>query len=192
MNEGNFQPGPDLQRAHDDDVAGHRAPGTTRWSRWAVVIPAATLLLGFALGAIVMGAGGTSRPPAATVSVPSNQSAPSEAADQSAVVIPQACVRAAESLQRSTAVLRKGVASLRDFRGHELVDALNELEDLDAQARKQAEACTAVKVTTSSSEPTSNTEQDIDTASPDATATPSDEPSPSGAPSSAAGSRRSQ
>ena len=174
---------------------GHRAPVATRWSRWAVLVPAAALLLGFALGAALMGVGprGPGRPPAAEVSAPVTPSTTISDADESAVVVPRACVRAAESVQEAATVLRAGVASLRDFHGRELVEALNNLEDLEMQAREQAAACTAADVVTSPEEATSpSAGGDVETTTSDATETPVPGPSPISTPSSTPKPRRSR
>lgn len=115
-------------------------------SWWFVVVPAITLLVGLVLGGLIVGVAhdGSKSPdvgPSATPT-PADPSASSDVA----VVVPQECLQAAETVQRATELIRDGVAAIRDFRPDELITLLDQLEDLDAEAREQAAACSEVEV----------------------------------------------
>lgn len=172
------------------DPAGHRAPVATRWSVWAVAVPVAALLLGFVAGFALTRPDVTSRSgddPETSGTAPSTAAEPAEPA----VVVPEACVRAAGAVEEATSILRQGVAALRDLRTGELRDQLNELEDLEARARDQAAACTAVDVVTSSGR--SAASPDLEPATtPSATAPPRDEQVPTASPDSSPRPRRSR
>lgn len=118
------------------------------WRSLAVVAPAVALVVGLVIGGVVVGAGetsGSSRPsPTATVTV---TDAAEPTPSDTSVVIPQACLDAAETVEEATDVLRDGVGAVRGFRRSELVDLLNRLEDLETQARDEATTCSEVEVT---------------------------------------------
>ncbi len=115
--------------------------------RWAVVLaPAGALVVGLLLGGLVVGvAGGGDSSPGATPTPTSQPSSSAPSAD-TAVVVPQECVQAAETVRRASQLLRDNIAAIRDFKAQQIVDLLNQLEDLDGQARRQADACSEISV----------------------------------------------
>lgn len=124
---------------------GARPPTTPWWRSLTVVAPAVALVVGLVLGGLVAGAGersGSSRPaPTVTVTAPSATST-----SDTSVVVPQECLAAAETVEEATQVLQEGVGAVRDFRRDALIELLDRLEDLEAQAREQAATCSEVEV----------------------------------------------
>ncbi|CAN5436467.1 hypothetical protein BH18ACT8_BH18ACT8_09680 [soil metagenome] len=112
-----------------------------------LAVPAATFLIGLVLGGVVVGVGtdGDDSSLEPTVTTPPADAAGSPTASVT-VVVPEACIQAAETVNQATALIRDGVSSIRDFQPEQLVDLLNQLEDLDAQARAQAQECSKVDV----------------------------------------------
>jgi len=115
---------------------------------WFAVVPALTLIVGLVLGGLIVGVAGDD--PAADPS-PTDAPTTPEASPSGdvTVAVPQECVAAADTVQQATGLIRDGVAAVRDFRPEELIDLINELEDLEALAREQAAACSAVDVSQS-------------------------------------------
>ena len=62
------------------------------------------------------------------------------------VVVPQECLDAAATVEEATEVLRNGVGAVEDCDRQSILDMLNRLEDLEAQAREQADRCSDVDV----------------------------------------------
>jgi len=131
------------QSGRDDQQRSSRGPW---WSSASVLAPVVALIIGLVLGAVVVGAGQSSRSPedAETVTVTPS---PDATGNDTAVVVPQECVQAAETLEEATDRLREVVGAVRDFSRDRLVELLNELEDLEAQAREEAVACSEVDIT---------------------------------------------
>lgn len=131
--------------------AGSRRPAP----RWFFVVPAAALLVGLLLGGLVVGVALDRPPTGAGGGSPVPEGAPGAtgSADPSAspdtVAVPLECLEAAESVQEATSLIRDGATAIREFRPQELLDLLDELEDLDQQAREQAAACQDIELTAS-------------------------------------------
>ncbi len=114
----------------------------------ARLVPAATFLLGLAVGGLVVGVGldGDGSPAAE-----SETSAPSPADEESTpsdltVVVPAACEQAAESVREAAGLLRRAAESVRDFNPDELVAVLDELETVEPQVQELADRCAAVDI----------------------------------------------
>ena len=114
-------------------------------SRWVVALPAIALVAGIALGALVVGVA-TDNDDTPTRDDEPTPSA-TESGDSTAVIVPDACRQAAASVAEATDLLRDAVSDIRNFRAEEILDLLNQLEDLDTQAREQAALCTDIEVT---------------------------------------------
>lgn len=115
-------------------------------SRWVVALPAIALVVGIALGALVVGVAtdnGDDTPDRDDEPTPS--AAASE--DSTAVIVPDACRQAAASVAEATNLIRDAVSDIRNFRAEEILDLLDQLEDLDNQARDQAALCSDIEVT---------------------------------------------
>lgn len=122
-------------------------PQPQRGGWWFAVIPALTLLVGLVLGGLIVGVTDVGSAPGSkptTISTPSP--ADPSASEDVAVVVPQECLEAAETVQEATELIRDGASAIREFRPDELITLLDELEDLDAVAREQATACEEVDV----------------------------------------------
>lgn len=145
---------------NDEDTSGRSgartdvdAPGSAPWWRsWAVLGPVVALVVGLVLGGVIVGAGESVRSPGSTPTATVTETA-DPSPDDTSITIPQECLDAAETVEAATNVLRRGVAAVRDFRRQELVDLLNELEDLEAQARDEAATCSDVEVTSPTESP---------------------------------------
>ncbi|MDQ3484475.1 MAG: hypothetical protein M3445_03560 [Actinomycetota bacterium] len=121
------------------------APRSGPLSRWVVAAPAIALLVGLVLGGLVVGVASTeSDSDSADDTVPSPSA--STSAPGTSVVVPDSCLQSAETVAEATALIRNGVGAIRDFRPEEILDLLDELEDLDAQAREQAAMCADVEI----------------------------------------------
>ena len=128
-------------------------PGGGTRSGWFVALPALTLLLGLVLGALIAGVAVdgplTGEDPS---SDPTSTESPSPEPDETSptgdieVVVPQECLEAADTVEEATKVLRDGVGAIEDFEREPLLDVLNRLEDLEAEAREQADRCSDVDV----------------------------------------------
>lgn len=136
---------------------GQAAPQPGRsGSLWSVLAPAAALLLGLVLGGVLVGvvnddAGDDpGAEPQPTSSPTVGEISPSESA--TLIVVPNECLEAAESVEEALQLVERGAAALRDFQSNELRELLRELEELDARARAQAEACQEVDTQQSPSE----------------------------------------
>jgi|GEM_PF-4914294 len=115
-------------------------------SRWVVAAPSITLVLGMLLGGslVWLTTNNGDGPEAGDEPTDTTDSPPEPG---TAVVVPDACLEAAESVREATELIRDGVDDVRAFRAEAIIDMLNDLEDLDAQARAQAETCAEVEVT---------------------------------------------
>lgn len=127
-------------------TAGANPPdGPRPLSRWVVALPAIALVVGIALGALVVGVA-TDNPDTPDRADEPTPSA-SESGDSTAIIVPDACRQAAASVAEATNLLRDAVSDIRNFRAEEILSLLNQLEDLDTQAREQAALCTDIEVT---------------------------------------------
>lgn len=125
---------------------GDPPSGPRHLSRWVIALPALALVVGIALGALVVGVATDNDDTPAPDDAPTASAA--ESGDSTAVIVPDACRQAAASVAAATDLLRAAVSDIRNFRAEKILDLLNQLEDLDTQAREQAALCTDIKVTT--------------------------------------------
>ena len=118
-------------------------------SRWVVLMPALTLVVGLVLGGVVVGVaqddGDTTSDRVGSESASPTASASNEPG--TAVIAPDSCLEAAETVRQATELIRGGIESIREFRAEEIIDLLNELETLDNRAREQASTCSGTTVT---------------------------------------------
>lgn len=127
-----------------------RAQGTTprTLSRWVVVMPAVALVVGLVLGGLVVSVAQEDAETADRAASPSpSPTASSSEGSGTAVIAPDSCLAAAETVRQATEVIRAGVESIREFRAEEIIDLLNQLETLDSRAREQAATCSGTTVT---------------------------------------------
>lgn len=132
------------QTAHDERSRSSFRPRPV--PEWLMVaVPTAALLIGLLIGSLVAGAGnGGGTEPAATVTVTASPSGAGTA--DTAVVVPQECLKAAGTIRDATTLLRRNVSAIQDFDADRVVDVLNQLEDLTNQADAQASTCSDVDV----------------------------------------------
>lgn len=110
-----------------------------------LLIPTVTFLVGLALGGVLVYAnvGGGADSNVAEQSVTDTAAAD----DASAVVtVPAACDKAAAKVREAYGLLRTAVDQVRDFQADALVGTLNELEDVDGEARVLVTECSDVEV----------------------------------------------
>ena len=137
--------------------AARSSSGGGRLPSWALVAaPAAALVVGVLLGVVLTSVGGDSGGDADGSPTTSASDSSSPGTGDVAVVVPSECGDAAETVREATNLIRENVSAIREFRTKDIVDFLNELEDLDQQARDQADACSKVDVSTVSPSPTSS------------------------------------
>ena len=133
------------------------------WSWPGLLVPTVTFLVGLVLGGVLVYAnsGGASE-----VMAPESDTtaSPSAADEDTLVTLPAACDQAATKVREAYDLLRQAVGQVQDLQADALVDTLNSLEDVDAEARVLVTECSAVQVSTSP------------TASSDATPSPSTSP----------------
>jgi len=114
---------------------------------WVVsAVPAITFVVGLVLGGLVIGVGidGDGGNPAGTPTT-AGGSQPTPTSDVT-VVVPNACIQAAETVTEAMDLIREGVTAVRDFQPQELIELLDQLEDLDARGRDLAQQCSEVDV----------------------------------------------
>lgn len=140
------------------DTRGPAAPDRMRpVSRWVVAAPSIALVLGTLLGGVLVWLATRDTDP--KIEDERNGTPGSSLSPGTAVVVPDACLQAAESVREATELIRGGLDDIRAFRAEEIIDLLNDLEDLDNQARAQAQTCAEVQVTDAPfSSPTSPTQ----------------------------------
>jgi hypothetical protein len=130
-------------------TSGDRTGGgpSRKVSPWYVLAPAAALVLGLVLGGLLVGVAGDDGEvlePEPTPSVPA-EAEPSSPG--TAVVVPDACLAAADTVREAVETIEDGVGAIRDFRAERVIELLDDLEDLDRRARVQAATCTDTTVT---------------------------------------------
>lgn len=146
-----------MSENNQSSSSGPTTGGSSRFtaSRWYAVLPVVTLVVGLILGSVIAGLAvdqSSDDDPGATPTTPGDTATGPDGATPTGdvnVVVPKECLEAADTVEEATNVLREGMGSLRDFERQPLLDMLNRLEDLEAQARKQAEQCSEVDVTRS-------------------------------------------
>jgi hypothetical protein len=124
---------------------------------WSVIVPAVALLVGLLIGGVVVGvADGDGDSPSAApepTESPTDSPSPSPAdGGATALVVPDECLAAADTVEEVTALVRQGVGAIRDLQTAELRSVLRELEGLDQQAREQAQACRESRIEESPTE----------------------------------------
>lgn len=122
---------------------------TPRWSRREYVVPALAVVVALVIGLVVgllvghaTGGGG------------SEAAAPTPTSTGRAVIVPDSCLAAATSVTEATELIREHVQDIRDFKAQEIIALLDQLEDLDQQARRQAATCTGARVDDAPATPT--------------------------------------
>jgi hypothetical protein len=137
-----------------------------------VLVPALALVVGVVLGGVVVGvAPGGVDPQDPSVGEDTGQ--PTETTSDgpaTALIVPDSCLEAAETVQQATGVIRDGLGAIREFRADEIIDLLDQLENLDTQAREQAGTCTGTTVTDAPLE--------VESPSPSPSTSPSVSPTP--------------
>jgi hypothetical protein len=118
-------------------------PSTGNPSRWVLTaVPAAAFVIGLVLGGSVVGVGlSDNDPSAASETTPSPTAPEPTSTSDVTVVVPNACLEAARTIDEALELIRGGADSVRDFEPEELVQMLNELEDLDNRATALSQQC---------------------------------------------------
>jgi len=112
-------------------------------------LPAITFVLGVVFGGVMVGVAGRSEGSGADqapVPTPSQRTSPSTG--DTLVALPQECLAVADTVDQLTQLVRDNLDAIREFRSHDIVEMLNRLEDLDQQARDQADACRDIQLDT--------------------------------------------
>ena len=120
---------------------------STTW--WAVVAPAAALLVGILIGGVVVGVADDDAPaadPQPTSSPTAGDVTESPGEGPMTVVVPEECLAAVDTVEEATALTREGAGAIRNFQPQKLRSLLTRLEELDRRAREQAQACRGVQV----------------------------------------------
>lgn len=147
----NDSPSTPSDRRGPSDAGPESGSGRAGPRRILAFLPAITFVLGVVLGGVVVGVAGGSeesgadQTPAPT-QTPTQSMSPSTG--DTAVVVPQECLAVADTVDQLTQVVRDNLDAVREFHSQDLVEMLNRLEDLDQQARDQADACRDVQVGT--------------------------------------------
>jgi hypothetical protein len=141
---------PDADRPEPTETNGPETSSPSRW--WFSAVPAVTFLVGLVLGGLVIGLGLSgeegSTPGADSTPTPTNGEQPTPTSDVT-VVVPNACLEAADTVEQAMDLIRDGVGSVSEFQPEELGEVLDQLEDLDARARELARQCAEVDVSRS-------------------------------------------
>ncbi len=142
MNHDNPDDNPDDE---SDGTEGTEDTGGSRFAWVSTVLPAVMLLVGVLIGVLVAGVGGGAGDgdePAAGPSAGVTSTGPA-----TAVVVPDSCLESAQTVREATDAIRGGVEAVRNFEPDKILALLDRLEDLDKQARAQAETCTGTEIT---------------------------------------------
>lgn len=133
-----------------------RAEGTgaprihERSASWrSVLAPAVALLAGLLIGGVSVSVAdddGPSTEPQPTESPTLGDVTESPAEEATAVVVPDACLAAVDTVEEATELARQGAGAIRDFEAERLRSLLSRLEVLDERAQEQAEACREAEV----------------------------------------------
>ncbi|HET6561743.1 MAG TPA: hypothetical protein VFG72_07705 [Marmoricola sp.] len=126
-----------------------RSPTRSRSSWWPVIAPAGALLAGVLIGGVVVGVADDDDSPSAdpqpSASPTDGEESESPAPGATTIVVPDECLAAVDTVEQATELTRKGAGAIRDFEPQQLRSLLRELEQLDQQAREQAQACRDVR-----------------------------------------------
>lgn len=120
--------------------------GERSW--WPVLAPAAALVVGVILGGVLVGVAQDDGDPAGSPQPSESPTAtdgvsPSEG--DMVMVIPEQCLAAADTVEAAVDLADRAAGAISNFETDELRTLLRRLEELDKQARAQAEACQAVE-----------------------------------------------
>jgi len=130
------------QEPHDTSTARD-----SRSRRLSVLLPAATFLVGLALGAalIWIAQSDGDAPEAGTdQSSPGSTVSPSpEPSGTGGIAIPEACLRAAEAAEELVSIGREAVSAVADLDAVRLQEVVNDIERLDGRVREDAADCRA-------------------------------------------------
>ena len=137
------------------------------WSWPGLLVPTVTFLVGLVLGGVLVYANGGGDASEVVAPESDTTASLSGAEDDTVVTLPAACDQAATKVREAYDLLRQAVGQVQELQADALVDTLNSLEDVDAEARVLVTECSAVQVSTSP------------TASSDATSSPSTSPTES-------------
>lgn len=137
------EPSKEPPKAGADEPAVPADGAGRRWG--AVLLPAATFVVGLVLGWAVVAVGEQDDVGGALLGDPSPSASPEPSEEPGegdlVMLIPGECREAAENLQEATRVLRDSLGSVRDFDPDVLVDNLNRLEQLDDETRPLIDRC---------------------------------------------------
>lgn len=162
-----------------DPVTPGGSGGPRPLSRWVVAAPSIALVLGMLLGGSLIWV--TTNDTSPNAEDERDDDPDSRPSPGTAVVVPDACLEAAETVREATELIRSGLDDIRAFRAEELIDLLNDLEDLDSEARAQAQTCSEVQVTdaplSSPTAPTAPTTEPSTQVPTDPSASPVESPS---------------
>lgn len=127
-------------RAQQPDPPGPRTGNPSRWL--VAAVPAAAFVIGLVLGGLVVGVGlSDDEPSAASETTPSPTATEPTSTSDVTVVVPNACLEAARTIDEALMLIRGGANSVRDFEPDALVQLLDELEDLDNRATALSQQC---------------------------------------------------
>jgi len=117
-----------------------------RDGRRHLLIPAATFLVGLALGAVLVWVGQPEGPDGDTEAETSpspdvTTGAPPRPETTDAILVPRACLRAAQAADDVVTLARDAVSALGDMDTARLEQILDEMERLDRQIREDAAQC---------------------------------------------------
>jgi hypothetical protein len=141
---------------HNETPSEHRGRDLRPVLRgWYVLVPAAALLVGILLGALVVGVVGDNDQPEDPSREPTSPPTPTAAG--TGVVVPDTCLETADTAEQMITTLRDGIGAIRQFQEDRIRALLDELEDLEARARRQAAACRDTSITDVPGTPTDST-----------------------------------
>lgn len=111
-----------------------------------LLVPTVTFLVGLALGGVLVYANSGGGAATEATGQPTVSAAPAGEVNDTVVTVPAACDQAATKVREAYTLLRQAVDQVRDFQADELVGTLNELEDVDGEARGLVSECSELQV----------------------------------------------
>lgn len=111
-----------------------------------LLLPALALLVGIGIGALLVGVAGDDGSDPDTSPTPPATETTDESPSDLEVTVPAECIAVADTAEEAARLIRGSVDAVRDFRRDELVELLDRLEELDRQARGQAQQCRDTEV----------------------------------------------
>ncbi len=141
---------PDSAESGGDTPSG--SARTMPW--WYVIVPAATFVIGLAIGGLVMGIGSDSSNETSPTETGSASPTPEESGaaatpGDTTVVVPRECIQAAETAQEATQLILDNLSAIRNFEGQRIIDLLDRLEELSQQTQDLGDSCSGVDISTS-------------------------------------------